>query len=139
MDVVKLIFLFIHLIMVIISGFLLVFSNNRNVVIFMTIILIIVLGSCLYFDGCIISKLETPIPFINKSPTEIIKMLTFIDPSVRLQDVEKILISVTLVAFSAKLAFIYLVEEYYNQSFTKVISQFKNTTGVMRFIHDILV
>ena len=139
MDVLKLIFLFIHLIMVVISGFLLVFSNNRNVLIVMTIILIIVLGSCLYFDGCIVSKLETTIPFINKSPTEIIKMLTFIDPSVRLQDVEKILISVTLVAFSAKLAFIYIVEEYYNQSFTKVISQFKNTTGVMRFIHDILV
>jgi len=55
------------------------------------------------FDGCVLSTMEDKIPFINLSPTEIVKKVFFLEKSkIKPQDIEKILVALTLAAITAK-------------------------------------
>ena len=139
MDASKIVFLLIHLGMVVVSGVTLLFSDNLYVIAIMTTIVAIVFAGCLYFDGCIVSKVEGPLPILGVTPTELVKQSLWLGDSLRLQDIEKLLLGLTLIAFVAKFVVLYFVETTERRPFATVIARLGRTKGFGKQLHSVLV
>lgn len=139
MDASKILFLLLHLGMVVVSGVTLLFSDNLYVIAVMTTIVAIVFVGCLYFDGCIVSKVEGPLPILGVTPTELVKQSLWLGDSLRLQDIEKLLLGLTLIAFVAKFVVLYFVETTERRPFATVIARLGRTKGFGKQLHSVLV
>lgn len=138
MDASKCFFLLLHLAMVIVSGGTLLFSDNLYVIGIMTVIVGMVFTGCLAFDGCIVSKVEAPLPLLNVTPTELVKKGLWLGDSLRLQDIEKLLLGLTLIAFVAKFGILYFVETTERRPFAAVIARLGRTRGFGKQLHSVL-
>jgi len=116
------IFILVHLAMVSVSGVIVLFSNNIVVLGVMTVLVFLVFCSCVYFDGCITTKAEDPLPFINLKPTEIIKRVFFVSDSTQISDIEKIMIGLTLVAYGAKFSVLFALQLLFGMSYMRFLS-----------------
>jgi hypothetical protein len=139
MDASKWLFLLLHLAMVVISGGTLLFSDNLVVIGVMMTIVAIVFAGCLYFDGCIVSKVEAAIPILDVTPTELVKKSLWLGDSLRLQDIEKLLLGLTLIAFVAKFGVLYFVETTERRPFATVVARLGRTRGLGKQLHSVLV
>jgi hypothetical protein len=138
-DLTKIFFLIFHLIEVLISGMLLLISTNLYVIGGMALILLLVFGLCIYFDGCIVSKFEGNLPIIGITPTHLLKLLLFLDNDMQLKELEKIFLGFTFAAYVGKFSILLLVKLLTNESLPVFIDNLKNKEGISKLIHKILV
>ena len=116
------VFILIHIVMVSVSGTILLFSNNVVVLGIMTAIIFVVFYACVYFDGCITTKAEDPLPFLDLKPTEVIKRVFFVNDTITMGDMEKIMIGLTLAAYIAKFGILLVLKEVYGLSYMRFLS-----------------
>ena len=140
MNIPSWVFILIHMGMVTVSGVLLMFSNNVTVLGIMTVILLVVFCSCVYFDGCITTKAEDPLPYVNMKPTEVIKQALFVDNDITMSDMEKVLIGLTLAAYSVKTGILLVLRDVYGLSYSRFLAFLANQkTPYGTFIYHLLV
>ena len=139
MDASKVFFLLLHIAMVIVSGGTLLFSDNLYVIGVMTVIVGMVFAGCLFFDGCIVSRVEGPLPILDVTPTELVKKSLWLGDSLRLQDIEKLLLGLTLIAFASKFGVLYFVETTERRPFATVVARLGKTKGFGKHLHHVLV
>jgi hypothetical protein len=96
----------LHIIIVSVSLFIVLFGKNTKILFILLIILSLVYLQVILANGCILSKFE----LYNLS--EIIKRCFFIDEVVHTNNIEKILVGLTLAACFYKLAIILFMEKY---------------------------
>ena len=96
----------LHIIIVSISMFIVLFGQNTKILFILLAILSLVYLQVILANGCILSKFE----FYNL--TEIIKKCFFLEKDVQVNDIEKILVGLTLAACCYKLAIIFFMEKY---------------------------
>ena len=103
MNILSILVLILHLIIILSISGVLLFSNDIYQVGFFAVLNLIVFIQVVVFDGCVLSKMEEKFPIINLSPTEVVKKVFFLENSdIRLQTIEKILVSLTLAAILGK-------------------------------------
>lgn len=96
----------LHIIIVTISMFVVLFGQNIKILFILLVILLLVYLQVILANGCILSKLE----FYNL--TDIIKKCFFLEKDMNINDIEKILVGLTLGACFYKLVIFYLMEKY---------------------------
>jgi hypothetical protein len=111
----------LHLIIVTVVGITVMISTNKYTLIALFMGIALVFAQALYYDGCLLSKVEGYLPFINRKPNDIIRSFFGLKESdIKLNSLEKILIGFTLLFVGLKLTFIVFFEHifkntYYNQ------------------------
>lgn len=108
-----------HILCIITSGYILLFSNNLTVIFIFTIIVGAIFLQTLVYDGCILAKFERGIPYIDNLST-ILKTLTC--TKIPTNDIEKILVGITLFAYVWKLIILGVLQFVYNQSWLEFIT-----------------
>jgi len=96
----------LHIIIVSISTFIVLFGQNTNILFTLLVILSLVYLQVVLANGCILSKLEL------YNFTEIIKKCVFLEKDVQVNDIEKILVGYTLAACFSKLVIIGFMEKF---------------------------
>ena len=111
----------LHLIIVTIVGTTIMISTNKYTLMLLFMLVALVFAQALKFNGCLLSKIEGYLPFLNKQPNDLIRaFFGLTEKDVSLVSLEKILIGFTLMFIAVKLAFILIFEHifentYYNQ------------------------
>ena len=111
----------LHLIIVTIVGLTVMISTNKYTLMVLFMAVALVFAQALYYDGCLLSKIEGYLPFTNYQPNDLIRsFFGLTEKDIKLNSLEKILIGFTLIFVSLKLIFIlgfeYIFKKtYYNQ------------------------
>lgn len=139
MNIPKWIFIVIHAIMVTVSGSVLLFSTNLTVLTIIALCVLVIFCSCIYFDGCITTKMEDPLPFVNAKPTELVKRMFFVERAIEMKEIEKVLIGLTLIAYLAKVSVLYGIREFYGMNYTRFLAFLSTQKGIGQIVHSLLV
>ena len=139
MELIGNLLILLHLAMVGISGGFLVLGTNLNITLIITIFVGLTWMACIYFDGCITTKAERELPLIGIKATELVKRLMFVDSSIQIKEIEKILIGLTFAAYLTKSTVLFGVNYIFNQPLSEVLSRFKQLKGLRGDIARLLV
>ena len=112
-----------HIICVTSSGFILLFSNNLTMIAIFTFLVGLIFIQTLVFDGCLLAKFEKGIPYVDKL-TNILKHFTCTD--IQTNNLEKILVGITLIGYLSKLLVLSFLHFYKHQSWLEFIMSNKS-------------
>jgi len=119
-----------HILCIITSAYILLFSNNLTVILIFTIIVAAIFLQTLVYDGCILAKFEKGIPHIDNLST-ILK--TFTCTNIPTNDIEKILVGITLLGYVGKLIVLGVLQVAYNQSWLEFVTSHKSNS-LIKFV-----
>jgi len=116
--ILQLIILILHIGIALTSAFVVLFCMNKYTLAVLFVGALLVFLQLHYFDGCIMGKLEAPIPWVNMSPNEIGRAALGIsesDLSVRV--IEQLLVGGAVYAAAFKLVGVLIFEYVYGRTF----------------------
>jgi hypothetical protein len=119
-----------HIFCILSSGFILLFSNNITIIFIFSIIVALIFLQTLIYDGCILAKFEKGIPYVDNL-SNILKAFTC--TNIPTNDIEKILVGVTLMGYIGKLSILGFLHFVYKQSWLEFIMSSKSNF-LLKFI-----
>lgn len=116
--ILQIVIMLFHITIVFVVSTTTMISTNKYILFILFILVLLVYLQSLIFDGCIVSKLEGPVPFINVKMNDIV--LSFFGLTTKdivLKNLEKILIGFTLFFIGVKLSCVLIFEHIFKNTF----------------------
>jgi len=127
MDLIGILLFLVHLAIAGISISFIIFGTNLYVTLIMTFLMGLIWIACIYFDGCIITKMESKLPLLGTTLTESVKLLLHIHDSIQIKDIEYMLISAAFAAYLVKSTILLGVEYFFEQPLSKVLARYEQS------------
>jgi hypothetical protein len=120
-------FFTIHILMVTVVCGLVILSSNKETLFLLFIAVGLIYALCLRNEGCLLTEIESDIPFIEAKGTNVVMAALGLAPGeISLPTLEKILIGSTLFFVGFKLLLVWSVESYTGRPYCDLLCKIAN-------------